>query len=525
MEVVDNNMFLPKGTILRNIYRVDGYLASGGFGKTYLAHNVKFQEIVAIKEFFLKGSMMRDVDGKSVFVCNEDEADQIHEYLNSFYDEASRMHNISHPNIVKVHDIFEENNTAYYVMDYIEGKPLDKIIEENQRPFNTEEVRNVVTQVLDALETIHGMGLWHLDVKPNNIMLDERGKATLIDFGTSKQMDLKTGTQITSAALAFTPGFAPLEQQDYNPRLIGPWTDLYSLGATIYNMITNQDPPSISEINLNGAKAFNFPKDANESLKTLTLWLMSPQIENRPQLVSDVKGFLKNADFSNNASAQGQGRISTLNLGHLGVNNSQDTDTTARIEKSKKPIVVAVLAFLAALILAIGIIYLIQKGCNRGGGDYYISSSISDDPDISVSSFDPKSTEKDSVEDKIFSVNESGRQVTFTYSGPVKNGKPDGYGRGVYSKDGVETVYVGNYVKGLRDATKAKLTFTKGPRKGDVYEGGFSKGVFDGNCVFYEKKTNRRFVGVARNGKWYSGTWYKNNIVQCYVQGGKEKKI
>ena len=84
MGVVDSSMLLPVGTILRSIYRIDGYLASGGFGKTYLAHNIKFQELVAIKEFFLKGSMMRDVDGKSVFVSNEEESDQIHESLNRF---------------------------------------------------------------------------------------------------------------------------------------------------------------------------------------------------------------------------------------------------------------------------------------------------------------------------------------------------------------------------------------------------------------------------------------------------------
>ena len=522
MGVVDSSMLLPVGTILRNIYRIDGYLASGGFGKTYLAHNIKFQELVAIKEFFLKDSMMRDVDGKSVFVSNEEESDQIHEYLNSFYDEASRMHNISHPNIVKVHDIFEENNTAYYVMDYIEGKPLDKILEENQRPFSTDEVRNVVTQILDALEAIHGMGLWHLDIKPENIMLDDRGKATLIDFGTSKQIDLHTGAQITSAALAYTPGYAPLEQQDYNPNLIGPWTDLYSLGATIYNMITNQDPPTVSEINLNSAKAFHFSPETNESLKTLIMWLMSPQIENRPKLVSDVKGFLKNVDFSSNNSVLGRDRISTLNLGNLGANNPQNSDNTARIRKSKKPIVVAALAFFATLVLALGIIFLIQKGCDRRG-EYSYSDSYSDSYSESYEN-DPIS-ENVNVEDEIFTVTENGRTVTYSYTGPIKNDLPNGKGTAVYSKGDVETIYKGNFVNGVRNDKNGKLIYTKGPCEGDVYEGGFRKGVFEGGCVYYEKGTNRTFKGTAKRGDLYNGTWYKNNLMVSSVENGKEKKL
>lgn len=505
MGVVDNNMFLPEGAILRNIYRIDGYLASGGFGKTYLAHNIMFNERVAIKEFFLRGSMMRIDDGKTVYVCNPDEASQVQDYLNSFYDEASRMHNISSPNIVKVHDIFEENNTAYYVMDYIDGKSLDKILEERGRPFTSKEVVAVMTQVLDAMEAIHGMGLWHLDIKPNNIMLDNTGRAVLIDFGTSKQIDLRSGAQITSAAMAFTPGFAPLEQRDYNASLIGPWTDLYSLGATIYNLLTNQDPPTESDINSIGRDAFNFLPDTNESLKTLTMWLMNPYIEHRPQSVSDVKGFIKNADFS---SEQGvKGKVVTLDLHNMGIDSTQ-RKKKKRKDSFTKTLLVSGVAFLITLLVAIGVIYVVRSGVLSSKDTVQLSSE--DEPVM--------------VENDTIKVKEEKDSVICIYSGPMVNKKPHGKGVATYIKGEFETIYEGNFVHGVRDDEKATLRYTKGPYKGDVYEGGFKNNTFDGECTYYKKKTNRTFKGIASKGEFFDGAWYKNNVVVSYVDKGAETK-
>ena len=261
---------LKVGTILHGTYRIDRYLSSGGFGNTYVATNVEFEERVAIKEFFMKGVTQRDDNQTTVSVSNSENTNSFLGQKEKFKKEARRLRKMQNEHLVRVHDLFDENGTTYYVMDYVDGENLSEWLKRTGRPMTESEVRLILPQILDALKAVHNEGFCHLDIKPSNIMLEKGGKIKLIDFGASKQLGAN-GTLTTNAPTAFaqTPGYAPREQTEQNLNKIGPWTDIYALGATMYNLLTESIPPSSNRLYRDGRNAFMFPSDISSSTKDL----------------------------------------------------------------------------------------------------------------------------------------------------------------------------------------------------------------------------------------------------------------
>ena len=295
---INNRSMLRVGTVLRGIYRIDSYLSSGGFGNTYVATNIEFDERVAIKEFFMKGISQRDDNQTTVSVSNRDNAQQFEEQREKFKKEARRLRRLHNNHLVRVHDLFEENGTAYYVMDYVDGENLSERLKRTGKPLAEDEVWQVALQVLDALRTIHEQGIWHLDLKPGNIMADRHGTVKLIDFGASKQMSSKQGGATTSTAVSFTNGFAPREQMEQNLDKFGPWTDLYALGATLYNLLSGKHPPLPTDIDddISADKhlALPFPSRISQKMRNLVLWLMQTNRMQRPQSVDKVLSLMQN---------------------------------------------------------------------------------------------------------------------------------------------------------------------------------------------------------------------------------------
>lgn len=289
---INNMSMLRIGTILRGIYRIDSYLSSGGFGNTYMATNIEFDERVAIKEFFIKGVTQRDDNQTTVSISNTENVYTFEEQREKFKKEARRLRKLENPYIVKVHDMFEENGTAYYVMDYIDGESLSERMKRTGRPMTEAEVNQILPQILDALKTVHDADIWHLDLKPANIMVDKTGSVKLIDFGASKQLNAQKGGATTGTAVSYTNGYAPREQMEQNYDKFGPWTDIYALGATLYNLLTNKRPPLPTDIDddtsVDKHIALPFSTNVSQHTKKLILKMMNTNRMQRPQSVDTI---------------------------------------------------------------------------------------------------------------------------------------------------------------------------------------------------------------------------------------------
>lgn len=253
---------LPPGTDIRSneyVYRIERVLGQGTFGITYLASTTVRGPLgqipikVAIKEFF-----MRDVNGREgTSVSSSSQSGEFEYYKNKFRNEARNLSRLNHPNIVKVLDAFESNDTVYYSMEYLENGSLDDFIDRTG-PIDEKRALAMAGQIASALECMHSQRMLHLDLKPGNIMMRDADTVTLIDFGLSKQYD-RDGSPASSTTIGGgTPGYAPLEQMNYREGRGFPVTmDVYALGGTMFRMLTGDCPPDAADILNDG-----FPYDA-----------------------------------------------------------------------------------------------------------------------------------------------------------------------------------------------------------------------------------------------------------------------
>lgn len=295
---IDASLMLMTGSILHGTYRIDGYLSSGGFGNTYVVTHLHLNRKRALKEFFMQDVSEREPDQSSVRVSNTGKLQEFNEQREKFKKEAQRLCDLNNPHIVKVYDLFDENNTSYYVMDFIDGENLKDRLKREGKPMDEATVTNILRQLLDALQEVHRQGLWHMDLKPANIMMDKKGVVKLIDFGASKQIDPSKGGAISTSAVSYTKGYAPVEQMDMNYDKFGPWTDFYALGATIYNLLTGKKPPLPSDINEDTTPdkrvALPYPDSVGKPMRGLVQWMMRTNRNERPQSVNEILNYLNN---------------------------------------------------------------------------------------------------------------------------------------------------------------------------------------------------------------------------------------
>lgn len=233
-EYVPDPIVLPIGTMLQNRYRIGGVIGQGGFGVTYLAFDMKLGRRIAVKEYFPYGLAVRSTG--SYIVMANGEPDVFRKGAEKFYDEARFIANLnSSANIVNVHDVFYENNTVYYVMEYLRGQTIKAYVEGSGRLTSGQAV-HIAKEIADALSAAHEINVLHRDISPGNIMLCSDGKIKLIDFGSARHV-VSEGSQSLSVVL--TQGFAPFEQYQKKGKQ-GPWSDIYSLGASIYYGLTGE---------------------------------------------------------------------------------------------------------------------------------------------------------------------------------------------------------------------------------------------------------------------------------------------
>ena len=226
---------LPAGTRLQN-YRVVGVLGVGGFGVTYLAEHVTLGQKAAIKEYLPNEFAVRE--GATVHAKSEGDREDFEWGLRRFLDEAKTLARFEHRNVVRVRDYFEANRTAYIVMDYEEGEPLDKLLERHGH-LTEAQLKRVLLPIVEGLKEVHAAGFLHRDIKPSNVYVRRSDESpVLLDFGAARQALGRKSKSLTAVASA---GYSPPEQYE-SEGAQGPWTDIYSLSALCYRAITGDSP-------------------------------------------------------------------------------------------------------------------------------------------------------------------------------------------------------------------------------------------------------------------------------------------
>ena len=291
-----NKTLQPGNTLQGGKYRIEKVLGQGSFGITYLASYATTIEgalgkmavdiKVAIKEFFMSEVNQRNeqthgVEGSSSTIFTN--------YRIKFRKEAQNLASLHHPHIVQVTDVFDENNTTYYVMQYIEGMSLDSFIA-SKGHVSANDTILIAAQIGQALSYMHQRHMLHLDLKPGNIMLDKQGQVHLIDFGLSKQYDSNGEPESSTSIGMGTPGYAPIEQANRmgQGKQFQATIDVYAFGATVYKMLTGRRPDDASVI-LNDGFPFGFLQQlgVQQNMINAVQRAMAPQRNARFQTVTE----------------------------------------------------------------------------------------------------------------------------------------------------------------------------------------------------------------------------------------------
>ncbi len=286
------NPSLQAGTVLRGPdreYRIVKTLGQGGFGITYLAEstvsvgNIAIKGRFAIKEHFISTLCSRDGVSQSVITLDQNN-EAVANSLRAFVKEARRLHDlgISHPNIVKVNEVFEANNTAYYVMQYLDGESLDAYVK-RAGALSESEARELLLPLVHAVSQLHRNKVAHYDIKPQNIMLakDENGELqpTLIDFGLAKHYDNQGHATSSIMAAGYTPGYAPIEQyigiSEYTPQ-----SDVYALGATLYYTLTGNHP-AVASLLKTAQVSVDLDGRCSDNMRRVILRALQKEVEDR----------------------------------------------------------------------------------------------------------------------------------------------------------------------------------------------------------------------------------------------------
>jgi serine/threonine protein kinase len=332
MSVLAINARLQNGA-----FTVGKVLGQGGFGITYQGADMTLRRLVAIKEFFPQGCVRQDnaVQPRGAMSTTEYSSAKT-----KFLEEARTLARFRHPGIVAVHTFFEENETAYMVMEYLKGKTLAQSVAERGALSEREAIEHI-KKIAEALEELHSAQLLHRDVKPENAIACEDGRIVLIDFGLTKKVEevIGLGTRQLAATTRFgSDGFAPPEQY-LRSGVLGKYTDVYALGATLYFLLTGTIPISAPERAMGGV--LPALKDLASSSSTYVIdavtQAMAIKSEDRPQTVSSFLRLLQMQDqinpTTNIPSADISGTFNTVFQGDTSVNNPSPPHTTTASQR------------------------------------------------------------------------------------------------------------------------------------------------------------------------------------------------
>lgn len=332
---------LELGTMLKSRYKIGTVIGDGGFGITYRAVDMNTGKGVAVKEFYPREVVARSsMDHTTVKLVNRDNTAQFQKGLNSFLEEANGLARFNNTDkIVNVYDFFEQNGTAYIVMEYLRGKPLSRYAKDHGGKISVSVAINVIMKMCEALSYVHGAGMVHRDISPDNIFVEKTGKIKLIDFGAARE---SYGNEEKTLSIVLKPNYAPPEQFRKKSRQ-GPWTDVYALGATVYKLLTGRTPDQaidrIMEDEMQVPSRYN--PEVPLFLDRIVMKMMAPKIEDRFQNCDEVRReMLKHVTYNPNAAldygrSRGGGASDTTSVtgnsystGQVSMNRSYQANST-----------------------------------------------------------------------------------------------------------------------------------------------------------------------------------------------------
>ena len=473
-------------TLQHGTYRIEKVLGQGGFGITYLAIDINLQRKVAIKEFFQKDFCDRDETTSHVTLGTKYTAEFVNRLKAKFLKEARNIAQFDHPNIIRIYAAFEQNNTAYYVMEYIEGESLSSIVKRSG-PISEQRAVGYIEGVGEALGYVHARRINHLDVKPANIMVRRSDDTPiLIDFGLSKQYDSE-GNQTSTMPPGFSHGYAPMEQ--YNEgglRGFSPQTDLYSLAATLYYILSGVVPPQATRLI---EEQLTFPSSIPVSLIPPITKAMSSA---RPERQDTVEQFLEEI------SGETETEICITPHGETGKsdpdtklrNNPREEPESGAIPPppidTKKPnlkpnrdILIWSIIGGSVAVLIIIVIFMMRK------------------PDTPVKNSDISEV-----------------TTVLTASTPVKTVT------GIYYKSSLGACsYTGEVDSEGKPHGQGKAEWESG--LGKTYDGQWVHGEMDGDCTYLSRK-GYKFIGKFKKGHYFEGTLISPD--RSYYEGTFDEK-
>ena len=502
---------LPSGTILtggQNQYRIEKPLGQGGYGITYLATakvkagNVWVKGQFAIKEHFDQKLNYRV--GTTAAISNPSMELEIRESVKSFMVEAKRLSELHHPNIVPVNESFEANNTAYYVMQYIDGGNLTEMVKSAPHGHLSEEkALDIIKQIAVSIDYLHSKRMTHLDVKPDNVVMQDGNTPILIDFGLVKRYDKTGKPTTTNKAAGVSDGYAPLEQYAGITEFT-PEADVYALAATLLFMLTGKIPNKAGQ--MTPSEISSWLKDvASQHTTNAIIHGMAVLKDNRTKSVGQLLHELESG--GSNGGEQGETEGSNPEGANGG--SSEEVNNGGRITKKLPPHPNPRPNRNYAWMIGIGVILVFIIIMYLGAS----KSSTDAAEDVSI-------TNSDTIWNTILSP--SG-ETMFSWWGIVDlNGKPQGEGVIKYrdgDKDG-RLRYEGMMKDGLRESETAKLFYTNG----NSYEGSFVNDQFkEGKLIL--KSDGMYYVGTFKSDEPYNGKWYSisNGKEYSQVHNGVEK--
>lgn len=495
---------LKNGAFLRhNTYRIEKVLGQGGFGITYLATDLTLDRLVAIKEFFPKDYCDRASDTSHITLGTSSSSEFVSRLKAKFLKEARNIAKFDHPGIIRIHAAFEENNTAYYVMDYIIGESLsDKV--KRLGALSADDALRYIKEVAKALEYVHDKRINHLDIKPANIMVRESDDSPiLIDFGLSKQYD-SDGNQTSTTPTGISHGYAPLEQyNDGGVKEFSPQTDIYSLAATLYYLLTGITPPHATKLIDDSIK---FPKNFPTSLFPVINTGMESV---RKRRYGNIRTFITAIDNSTNYGVIDDEctEISVVpETNHQEQQDNNHVKDSRELSSRTKPnylrigvIAIIIISLLGIIVSLIGPKFI---GNNEDISGFTSDTVVSEDPEVLVVE-EGKTDHFVTWEVKDFPVMTALGKCS--YSGKLDSDTlPHGHGVAVWlNGDGKK--YDGEWVHGNMDG---QTTYTQ--RSGDTFVGTFKDNRYhEGRYTIISSR--EYFEGTFKNGQPDKGNWYDKN--------------